>query len=203
MKPLPHPPTKGFQTRQIILKEALQLAETDGLEGLTIGKLSKVVGMSKSGLYAHFQSKEDLQIQILEEAARQFTEYVIKPATKAPKGISRMRELWKLWLDNIKSETSPSGCLIITSAAEFDERPGAVRDVLIGILNQFRSTLERSIQNAIEEEDLRVSTNPQQFVFEWQSLALGYHQYLKIHPMSQLYTMVQHAFEALIQRHSR
>src|SRR5690242_13771922 len=122
---------KGEATHQAILSRAMILASRIGLEGLTIGKLASDLRLSKSGLFAHFQAKEKLQIQVLDTAANAFLEGVIRPALQAPRGEQRVRKLVENWLEWAKHKNEDGGCIFVSAAAELDDRPGVVRDHLV------------------------------------------------------------------------
>ena len=122
---------KGERTRAAILDHALAAASERGLEGLSIGGLAKEAGLSKSGLFAHFSSKENLQIQVLETAVHRFVETVISPALRERRGIPRIRALFDNWLGWDRDAGLPGGCIFISTANELDDRPGPVRDRLV------------------------------------------------------------------------
>jgi AcrR family transcriptional regulator len=120
-------PTKGAQTRAAILDEALSIASKLGLEGLTIGSLADATGMSKSGLFAHFGSREDLQLAVLEHAAQRYGEQVLMPALRIERGLPRLQAIFERWLDWAAASGLPGGCIMISAANEYDDRPGAKR----------------------------------------------------------------------------
>src|SRR5688500_16378593 len=122
------PQTKGEQTRAAILDEALRIASKLGLEGLTIGSLADATGMSKSGLFAHFGSREDLQLAVLEHAAQLYGEKVFVPVLKIERGLPRLGALFERWLDWTLESGLPGGCIMISAAVEYDDRPGPIRD---------------------------------------------------------------------------
>src|SRR5690242_1048156 len=124
--------SKGDTTRNRIVETALRAASVDGLEGITLGKVAADVGMSKSGLFAHFDSKEALQIDVLAAAAKKFTDVVVAPALAAPRGELRLRALFEHWLEWEQHESLPGGCVFMHAAAELDDRPGPARDALVG-----------------------------------------------------------------------
>src|SRR4026209_785464 len=124
--------TKGAQTRENILDHAVRLASETGLEGLTIGTLADELKLSKSGLFAHFRSKEALQVQVLEHVAARFVDFVVKPALAEPRGAPRLRALFERLIEWPKRKEFPGGCPIIAAASELDDRPGPARDLLVG-----------------------------------------------------------------------
>jgi AcrR family transcriptional regulator len=170
LKPL----QKGLQTRAVILDAALNLAAQMGLEGLSIGALAEVTQMSKSGVFAHFGSREELQIAVIREYHRRFEEEVFFPALRAPRGVPRLRALFEHWLRRVSVEVD-SGCIYISGAVEFDDRPGPVRDALVSMVRAWHEAMERAIHLAIEERQLKPDTDAQQMLFEMHGLILALH----------------------------
>ncbi len=164
--------TKGLATKDRILDHAVALASRDGLEGLTIGSLADELELSKSGLYAHFGSKQELQVQVIERAATLFTEQVIRPALRAPRGEHRLRQLFERWLDWGLASKLPGGCVINAAAVELDDRPGAPREVLAATLEDWWATLERVVRGGIDEGHYRPDCDPRQVAFELNGLVL-------------------------------
>ena len=165
---------KGQATRAAILDAALGLASQVGLEGLSIGALAEVTQMSKSGVFAHFGSREDLQIAVIREYHQRFEEEVFFPAVREPRGLPRLRALFDRWLRRV-SEELDSGCIYISGAVEFDDRPGPVRDALASMVRAWQSALERAIRLSIEVGHLRADTEPTQLLFEVHGLILAVH----------------------------
>ena len=170
MRPL----LKGQQTRAAILDAALALASHIGLEGLSIGALAEVTGMSKSGVFAHFGSREELQISVVREYHRKFEEEVFRPALAAPRGLPRLRALFDRWVRRVSVEID-SGCIYISGAVEFDDRPGPVRDALVTMVQTWQEALERAIRAAVDEGHLRADTDIGQLLFEIHGLILALH----------------------------
>ena len=170
----PKPLHKGQQTRAAILDAALALASHMGLEGLSIGALAEVTQMSKSGVFAHFGSREELQISVIREYHARFEEEVFFPAMAQPRGLPRLRELFERWVRRVSVELD-SGCIYISGAVEFDDRPGPVRDALAEMVMAWHAALERAIGIAIEAGQLRPDTDPQQMLFEMHGLILALH----------------------------
>ena len=168
------PLMKGRQTRAAILDAALALASHMGLEGLSIGALAEVTQMSKSGVFAHFGSREELQISVVREYHAQFSEEVFEPAMAAPRGLPRLRALFDRWFKRVSVEID-AGCIYISGAVEFDDRPGPVRDALVTMVQTWQNALERAIRIAIAEGHLRADTDPQQLLFEVHGLILALH----------------------------
>ena len=165
---------KGRQTRAVILDAALALASQTGLEGLSIGALAEVTGMSKSGVFAHFGSREELQISVVREYHARFEEEVFGPALKAPRGLPRLRKLFDRWLKRVTIEID-SGCIYISGAVEFDDRPGPVRDALVTMVQTWQQALARAIRAAVGAGHLRADTDAEQLLFEVHGLILALH----------------------------
>jgi AcrR family transcriptional regulator len=168
------PLMKGRQTRAAILDAALTLASHMGLEGLSIGALAEVTQMSKSGVFAHFGSREELQISVVREYHAKFSEEVFEPSMKVARGLPRLREMFDRWFKRVSVEID-SGCIYISGAVEFDDRPGPVRDALVSMVQTWQDALERAIRIAIEEGHLRSDMDPQQMLFEVHGLILALH----------------------------
>jgi AcrR family transcriptional regulator len=165
---------KGQQTRATILEAALGLASHMGLEGLSIGALAEVTKMSKSGVFAHFGSREELQICVVREYHAKFEEEVFFPAMREPRGLPRLRALFDRWVRRVSVEID-SGCIYISGAVEFDDRPGPVRDALVTMVQTWQHALERAIHIAVAEGHLRADTEPAQMLFEVHGLILALH----------------------------
>ncbi len=170
----PHGPLKGQQTRLVILEAALGLASQIGLEGLSIGALAEVTQMSKSGVFAHFGSREELQISVIREYHRRFAEEIFQPALHEPRGLPRLQALFERWVQRVAIEVD-SGCIYISAAVEFDDRPGPVREALVGMVRTWHEALIRAARLAIEEGHLRPDTEPEQLLFELHGLILALH----------------------------
>jgi AcrR family transcriptional regulator len=168
------PLSKGESTRVAILDAALSLAAKDGLEGLTIGTLADRMQMSKSGVFSHFGSREDLQLEVVREYHRRFELSVFKVALLEPKGLPRLEKMLSLWM-KLRIDELNSGCIYISGAVEFDDRPGAVRDQLILSVRTWRSALEKAITQSIEEGHFRKDCNPKVMLFQIYSFVLGLH----------------------------
>jgi AcrR family transcriptional regulator len=165
---------KGQQTRAAILDAALNLASHMGLEGLSIGALAEVTQMSKSGVFAHFGSREELQISVIREYHARFEEEVFAPAVREVRGLPRLRALFERWVRRVSLELD-SGCIYISGAVEFDDRPGPVRDALVEMVRTWHAALERAIDMAIEAGHLRADTDAAQVLFELHGLILALH----------------------------
>lgn len=174
--------SKGESTRMAILDAALFLSAKDGLEGLTIGQLAEQMQMSKSGVFAHFGSREDLQLEVVREYHRRFESSVFKPALQEKRGLPRLEKMLSLWM-KLRIDELNSGCIYISGAVEFDDRPGAVRDQLILSVQMWRAALERAITQSIKEGHLKKNCDPRVMLFQIYSFVLGLHhdvRFLKI-----------------------
>jgi AcrR family transcriptional regulator len=165
---------KGQQTRAAILDAALGLAAHMGLEGLSIGALADTTRMSKSGVFAHFGSREELQISVIREYHARFEEEVFFPALKAPRGLPRLRGMFERWVRRVSVELD-SGCIYISGAVEFDDRPGPVRDALAEMVSTWHQALQRAIAQAIEAKHLNPETDSGQILYEMHGLILALH----------------------------
>ncbi|MES2538603.1 MAG: TetR/AcrR family transcriptional regulator [Pseudomonadota bacterium] len=165
---------KGELTRAAILDVALGLASRDGLEGLTIGLLADKMNMSKSGVFAHFGSREDLQIEVLKLYHHHFEQEIFYPSMKDPRGLPRLQGMFARWVKRVTVEIA-SGCIYISGAVEYDDRPGAIREELVGMVRAWQSALLRCVGQATELGHLRAGTDPQQLVFEMYGLILALH----------------------------
>lgn len=172
-------PSKGEQTRAAILESALALASRDGLDSLTIGSLAEATGMSKSGLFAHFGSREELQLAVLAQGEMLFGAKVLQPALAQPRGVARLRALFANWLDWTGS-SERGGCVMLGAAAEFDDRPGPVRDALVRGQRAWSTVLQKAVRLAIEEGQLRPDIDVEQFVFECFGIALSFHHHARL-----------------------
>lgn len=168
------PLRKGELTRAAILDIALGLASRDGLEGLTIGLLADKMNMSKSGVFAHFGSREDLQIAVLKLYHDQFKQEVFFPSMQRPRGLPRLQSMYAHWVRRVTIEIA-SGCIYISGAVEYDDRPGAIRDALIDMVRVWQHALHRCVEQAIEMGHLRSDTDPQQLAYEMYGLILALH----------------------------
>jgi AcrR family transcriptional regulator len=166
---------KGDLTRAAIVEAALALARREGLEGLTIGVLAERLGMSKSGVFAHFGSREDLQLAVLREYAERFVDIVLRPAVRSDRGLPRLRAIVDRWLALLAEELE-AGCILIGGASEYDDRPGPLRDALAAIVMSWKAELLRALEQARQCGDLRPDTDCEQMVFEIYGLMLMLHQ---------------------------
>ena len=181
----------------MILNEAVALASQVGLEGLSIGSLASRLGLSKSGLFAHFGSKEELQAATLKQAHRLFQDVVFAPALVEARGLRRLRALFSNWLAWLERDL-PGGCLMLAAAAEYDDRPGSVRDLLVAGQRELRGAIAKSIRLAIDAGELDTGTDPWQIAFELFGIVLAAHHDRRLLGDARATTRAQEAFERLI-----
>lgn len=165
--------SKGAATRESIVARAYDIARASGVEGLSIGPLAAAVGMSKSGVFAHFGSREDLQLAVLEEAALRFGTAVLMPALSQPRGLPRLRAIMEHWFEWVRS-TAGGGCVLMASVMEYDDRPGALHDQVMHNERRWRNELARAVQIAIEVGHLAPG-DVEQYVFELYAIPLTVH----------------------------
>ncbi len=170
----PRPTGKGARTREAILQLAVAHACRVGLAGLTIGDLATAAGMSKSGMYAHFGSKEAMQIAVLDTAAQEFANGVVVPALAAARGEPRVRALVENWLECGRTR-EPGGCVIVKASTELDEQPGPVRDHLRGLHESLDDAIARIVEGGAREGHFRADVDGRQFAFDLYAVMLGFH----------------------------
>ena len=163
---------RGLRTRRAILRKAVNLASVEGLEGLTIGRLASVLRISKSGLFAHFGSKEDLQCAVVDEAREIFVEKVVRPAYQF-QGLKRLRALCENWLVYGEERVFPGGCFFSAASLEFDDRPGRVREQIVGLMRRWLGNLEHAAREAQSAGEISKEADVRQLAFEIQALAMG------------------------------
>ena len=168
--------TKGEETRAQILAAAVEQASACGFESLTIGTLAERTGLSKSGLFAHFGSKLDLQMAALDEAARQFTEAVFLPAMKAPRGVKRLRALFENWISWPQRASLPGGCPIDAATREYHHQPGAMREAVLERQKHLDRELQKTVQMAVDTGELAADTDAAQFVFDFLGVILVFYR---------------------------
>ena len=190
--------SKGEETRAQILDAAVQQASEAGFESLTIGTLAERTGLSKSGLFAHFGSRTDLQIATLDEAARRFTEQVFQPALKAPRGLARVRALFERWIGWPERAHLRGGCPIQSASAEYDDQPGPMRDAVAERQRHLARELARTVQMAIDTGELKADTDKGQFVFELFGLVLAYYQTARLMGEKDAQARATAGFERLV-----
>jgi AcrR family transcriptional regulator len=188
---------QGARTRQAILETAVDIASAEGLEGLTIGRLATALSMSKSGLFAHFGSKEDLQLATVEAARAVFIREVIGPAFKAENAMPRLWKLCEIWLGYVEGGVFRGGCFFAAAAAEFDSRPGPVRDRIADIMKEWLATLRRAVVAAQEAGQMDAGVDPTQLAFEFNSLELGANWAFQLYGDRQAFSRAR---EAILER---
>ena len=191
--------TKGEDTRAQILAAAVDQASRCGYESLTIGTLAEKTGMSKSGLFAHFGSKQDLQLAALDEAARQFTEQVFMPALKAPRGVKRLKALLEGWITWPQRANLPGGCPVDAATREYMHTPGAMRDAAIERQKQLDRELARAVQLAIDTGELAPKTDPKQVAFELAAIVLSCYRMIAVRGHEEGYKYARAAFDRLVE----
>ncbi len=189
---------KGETTRRTILDQALATASELGLEALSIGSLAKQTGMSKSGLFAHFSSKENLQLAVLESAAERFIHLVVEPAMKAERGEPRVRALLRHWISWESAKFQPGGCLFVSVANELADRPGPVRDYLVEIQQRWLAALAKAARLAVQEGHFKADLDPEQFAFEVHGLVLSFHFHRHLIRDPNAQPRLEQAFEDLL-----
>lgn len=193
---------KGQQTKQAIVEAALGLATQIGLEGLSIGAVAELMQMSKSGVFSHFGSREELQMSVVREYFRHFEEEVFLPALSQPRGLPRLRALFEHWMKRVSVELQ-SGCIFISGAVEFDDRPGPVRDALVSSVQTWLGAFHRAIVQAREEGHFQPEVDEKQIAFEIHALILGLHYEARFLKVPHALERAVLAFEGIVQRHSQ
>lgn len=191
--------SKGVATRERILDTAFLLAAREGIEGLSLGQLAGELGLSKSGLFAHFGSKEELQAATLLAAAERFKQSVVLPALLKPRGIPRIKALFDGWVKWAVSPQAPGGCIFVAAAVELDDREGPLRDLLVAQQRELLAALARAARIAIEERQLRKGLDVEQFAFELYSLMLGLNHARRLLREPKAEKRAREAFHRLIQ----
>jgi len=193
---------QGERTRKAILEAAVHIASAEGLEGLTIGRLALELSMSKSGLFAHFGSKEDLQVATVEAARLIFINEVIKPAFATAQGLVRLWKLCDIWLGYVQSGVFRGGCFFAAAAAEFDSRPGPVRDRIAEIMKEWLSTLSTTIIEAQNAGQLSKDVDASQLAFEFNSLELGANWAFQLYGDLRAFTRAREAMRDRLNRYA-
>jgi AcrR family transcriptional regulator len=191
--------SKGAQTREAILACAVEQASIVGLEGLSIGGLASETGLSKSGLFAHFGSKEALQVEVLKAAAERFADAVMRPARRETSGLARLRALFENWLDWTEAEGLSGGCLFLAAAIELDDREGPARDYLVTVQKNWLRTLAKAAERAAREGDLAEGIDGERLAFDIDGIYLSYHQAKRLLRDPRAKRRALQAFETLIE----
>ena len=190
--------SKGTDTRTAILDEAMGVASRVGFNALSIGQLAESTGMSKSGLFAHFKSKEALQLGTLERGRERFTDVVIRPTLAAPRGVARVRALVDNWLA-WETEALEGGCIFVTGSIEYDDQPGAMRDALVRNQRDWAEFVETVVGTAVNEGDFRADLDVEQFAFSLQGLMYAYHHTARLLRDPQALDRVRRGLDDLVE----
>jgi AcrR family transcriptional regulator len=191
---------KGEQTRAAILDVALELASRNGLEGLTIGLLADRMNMSKSGVFAHFGSREDLQLEVVKLYHHRFEQEVFYPSIKEARGLPRLVAMFARWIKQVSVEIA-SGCIYISGAVEYDDRPGPIREELVSMVMAWQGALLRSAKQAIDAGHLRPDTDAQQLVYEMYGMILALHHDARFLRMPGSVERARAGFDRLIENY--
>lgn len=199
-KPVSLDTERARSTRAVILDTALKIASRDGIDGLTIGELAKAVGMSKSGLFAHFRGKDNLQLSVLELATERFIGSVLKPAFTAPRGEPRLKALIKNWIDHLNDEDLlPGGSILIAASIELDDHPGVLRDFVKKAQIDLISNIEKAAKMAVDEGHFRNDLDVDQFAWSMYSFVLGYHHFKRMLDDPKAEQHLKRAFQDLLE----
>jgi AcrR family transcriptional regulator len=191
--------TKGTTTRDRIVDHALAMASVEGLDALSLGDLANDVGMSKSGLFAHFRSKEALQLDVLTAAVEKFRQLVIVPALTEPRGEPRMRALFTRWLEWERHDSMPGGCVFVHAAFEWDDRDGPIRDAVAGFQREWVEFLAGAARRAAEAGHFRPGISPEQFAFQMLGIVLSYYWSKRLLRDPKAKRKALDAFDALVE----
>ena len=191
---------KGQQTKAAIVDAALNLAAQVGLEGLSIGAVAEITKMSKSGVFAHFGSREELQISVVREYHHRFEQEVFFPSVREPRGLPRLQSMFDRWLERVSVEIA-SGCIYISGAVEYDDRPGPIREELVKMVQAWQGALQRAARQAIDVGHLRPGTDAEQLVYEMYGLILALHHDARFLRMPGSVDRARRGFERLIENH--
>jgi AcrR family transcriptional regulator len=190
--------SKGAETKERIVERAFRLATRDGLEGLTIGTLAKELGLSKSGLFAHFGSKEELQLEVLKSGQQRFQDQVLAPAFKLARGEPRLKAIFEGWMRWLNDPANVGGCLFMTASVELDDHPGRPRDLLVGTQRQLLDTVAKAARLGIDAGHFRADLDCDQVAFEIDAILLGYNQLRRLMQAPEAEARARAAFERLL-----
>jgi AcrR family transcriptional regulator len=192
---------KGALTRERIVEQALELAGRDGLGGVSLGQLADRVGMSKSGLFAHFKSKDELHLEIIRAASESFRREVFDPALRSARGEPRLRAIIERWIAWDDDPGRPGGCPISQLAAELDDQPGPAREALVETQQNWMNALSHAVRLAVDEGHLRGDTDPELFAFQVNGIFLSFHQSRRLLRDPRAKARVRAAFKQLLAGH--
>lgn len=171
---------RGLRTRETILRRAADVASIEGLEGLSIGELAQDLGLSKSGLFAHFGSKEELQLATIEAARQVYVQEIVAPAVAAGSGLARLDDLCERFLSYVERRVFPGGCFFAAAMAEFDSKPGPIKDKIADLQTAWMDTLGRTAAAAIKRGELSLDVDPDQLAFELEAALLAANWYVHL-----------------------
>lgn len=189
---------KGVATHGAIVERAIELTRRQGLESLSIGSVAQAAAMSKSGVFAHFGSREDLQLAVLDAVAEDFSRKVLQAAFRQPRGVRRLRAILSGWMD----WTQGAGCPMIAAVIEYDDRPGTIRDRVVHWQRRLREALTRAVQLAVDTGELRTDTDPAQVAFEMFGIVLVLHHDARLFGGTDPVVRATHAFDRLMAAHA-
>jgi AcrR family transcriptional regulator len=189
---------KGVATRGAIVDQAIEMVRREGLESLSIGNVAQAVAMSKSGVFAHFGSREDLQLAVLDTVAEDFTQIVLAPAFRQPRGLRRLRAVLAGWMEWAQR----SGCPMISAAVEYDDRPGPIHDRMVDMQGRWRKALAHAVELAIEVGELRADTDTEQVAFELFGIVLVLHHDARLFGSTDAIARANRAIERLFAAHA-
>jgi AcrR family transcriptional regulator len=191
--------SKGDETRDAILTQATSVASKVGLTGMTIGQLASHTGMSKSGLYAHFESKEALQIEILRHTRERFVDRVVRPALQSPRGVTRLRTLFEAWL-TWSEAFEDGGCLFVAASSELDDQPGPVRDALVRDERDWLELISTIITTAISEGEFAADVDVEQVAYELHAITLNHQHASRLMKDPRALERARRAFDSIVER---
>lgn len=191
---------RSSPTRERILQQGLALMSQEGLSGVTLGQLAERVGMSKSGVFAHFRSKEEVQIGLLEDSTRLATHSVVEPALREPEGLPRLEALMHHWLGWAQRAGLPGGCPVAAAMFELDDAEGPVREKVLAIEAELRDLLRKIVRQAIDRKHFRADVDVDQFVWELCGIYLSHHVAQRFLRHADADTRARTAFQALVER---
>ena len=189
---------KGQSTRTVIIEQALHSATKVGFEQLSLATLAANTNMSKSGLYAHFKSKEALQEAVLARAVERFSEIVIQPAMRERRGLPRLETLFDGYMAWLGGTVIEGGCVFMALSQEYRDRPGIIRDKVVQAIKDWHSTIVRVVSDAIDEGELRKDTDPRQFAFEMSGIGMSFKSSFRLMGRDDARDMARRAFARLV-----
>lgn len=197
-----HDVSRGENTRREILRASIDIASAEGLEGLTIGRLANELKMSKSGLFAHFGSKEDLQIATLEAASRAFVAEVVRPTDKIDDGLTRLIALVEAWIRSVDNTCNRGGCFFYAVSAEMDDRPGRVRDLISKLTRDWIEALTKEMKLAIRLGELKKSCDAELVVFQLHGFVQEGNWFKRLHKNNQAFQMTRESVFRTLESHA-